>query len=136
MGLVDVNWKPAGRDLRWFGLVMIIGMGLVGGLFYWRHLPVVSYVLWAFGAVSGLAGLSGTKVALPFYWLWMGIAFVTGNVINRVLLGAVFYLLVTPIGLIMRLTGRDRLRLRRPRGDTCWLDADYHPDVEHYERQS
>jgi len=136
MGLVDVNWRPAARDLRIFGVVMIVGFAVVTGGLYARGHHAAAWVAAAYGAISGLAGLTGTAIALPFYWLWMGIAFVLGNIVSRLLFSVVFYGLFTPMGLVMRLIGRDPLQLKRPRTRTYWRRVRPAGDREYYQRQS
>jgi len=66
----------------------------------------------------------------------MRLAHVLGWVNSRVLLTALFFLVLTPMGLVLRLAGRDPLRLRRREG-SGW--SPYPPrfrDPKHYERMS
>ncbi len=48
----------------------------------------------------------------PLYWLWMKLAFVLAWLNTRLILGLFFYLILTPIGLILRLSGKDLLGLK------------------------
>lgn len=137
MSLVQINWKPGPRELREFGIAMLIGFGLIGVViwFKWHNLGVAAGC-WVFGAVSGLLGLSGTRAALPIYRVWMGIAFVMGNLISRICLVVFFYGLITPMGLIRRLIGRDALGLRARGRPSYWHDLPARPvDRQRYERQ-
>jgi hypothetical protein len=65
----------------------------------------------------------------------MGIAFVMGNIMSRVILVIVFYGMFTPMGLLSRLVGRDKLRLKKRGCNTYWLDAPSGTVVEKAERQ-
>ena len=59
-----------------------------------------------------------------FYRVGMTASFHVGQVMGRVLLSVVFLLVVTPLGLLLRLTGRDLLQLRRePSAVTYWRKA-------------
>ena len=137
MNLVEVNWHPSSRKLRQYGIVMIVGFGLIGLLFrYGFKATDASWVIWGFGAVSGVLGLTGTRAALPLYWLWMGIGFVMGNVMNRLLLALVFYLVVTPMALVMKLVKRDRLHIKPQQTDSYWIDVPPVSGANPYERQS
>jgi hypothetical protein len=136
MSLITVNWKPSPKALREFGAVMLIGLGVVGGAVFWRGHREVAYVLWAFGAVSGATGLTGRQIAMPFYCAWMGLAYALGTVVSGAMLAVLFYLIITPMGLVMGLLRRDRLALRKPKADTYWCDSPAVNDTEHYERQS
>jgi hypothetical protein len=135
MSLVRINWRPGARELRRFGAVVLVGMGLIGlALHLWLGRPQGAMGAWVAGAVVGLAGLTGTRVALPLYWAWMGVAFVVGNVVSRVALCALYYGLFTPMGLVMRLVGEDRLRLRRREG-SYWVDVRADGASPRHERQ-
>jgi hypothetical protein len=95
----------------------------------------VGVVCWFIAAVAGALGLSGSRAALPVYWAWMGVAFVLGSVIGRVLLAGVFYLVFSPMGVVMRLMGRDPLRLKRREVGTYWVELPPTPSGESYGRQ-
>jgi hypothetical protein len=90
-----------------------------GFLFGGIALAVAGYMIyrgnssWIWTAAAGLVFVAG-GVALyplmkPVYTGWMLFAFVLGWVNTRVLLGAFFYIVMTPLGLILRLTGKDLL---------------------------
>ena len=142
MSFVQINWKPGSRQLRSFGLVVLVGFSLLGTVrLLWPgpghpgHIGASALVCFGIAAVAGGLGLTGAKAALPFYWAWMGMACVLGAIMSRVLLGLFFYALLTPLGLVMRLTGRDRLQLHRRNMDSYWHDVPAVPDVSRYERQ-
>ncbi len=145
MSLVEINWRPEAGELRKFGLAMIAGFGVMGLFFYLRDVHSATWVdwsigtlpmaLWIGGGLAGLLGLSGRKAGLPVYWTWMGIAFVMGNIVSRVFLMLLYYGLVTPMGFFMRLSGRDKLMLRRREVGSYWCDV---PPLKHespYHRQ-
>jgi multisubunit Na+/H+ antiporter MnhG subunit len=52
------------------------------------------------------------KWFLPLAYAWFGLAYFLGNIISKIFLTAVFILVVTPIGLIKRLTGSDPMRVK------------------------
>jgi hypothetical protein len=145
MGLVEINWRPEAGELRKFGLAMIVGFGIIGSLVYlkaahsagWRDWSVGSLplVLWIAGGAAGLLGLSGTRAALPVYWVWMGIAYVMGNIISRLFLLFLFYGMITPMGICMRLSGRDKLLLRRGQFRSYWQEVPPVRNKSSYERQ-
>ena len=135
MSMVHINWKPDATELRKFGAAMIVGFGIIGSVFLWRQHPTVAIGCYAFGGVTGAIGLTGARVALPFYWAWMSIAFVMGNIISRVLLAIVYYGLFTPMGLLRRAIGRDPLLLKRTERDSYWLDTMASEDTNDYKKQ-
>jgi hypothetical protein len=135
MSMVRINWHPSAAELRKFGVAMLVGFGLIGGLFFWKQMPTTAAVCWVFGAVAGVLGLTGTKAAIFVYIPWMAVALVMGNIVSRVLLAVIYYAVFTPMGVIRRLLGRDRLQLRRRQQDTYWVDAPGVTDPAQYERQ-
>ena len=105
---------------------MAPALGLVGALFYFVDWGIFSggqgfaKFLWSFGALAFATGITGTKLGLPAYWAWMGFVFIVSWAITHVSLGLVYFLVVTPLGLVGRLIGRDRLQLRARNKDTYW----------------
>ncbi len=139
MTLVKVDWRPGPGRLREFGAVFALGCGLAGtSLFLGWPLARSEWTacaVWAAGILIGGLGLTGTRAALPGYWAWTAIGWILGNITSRVVLVLVFYLVVAPTGLAMRLTGRDRLGLRRGGGGSYWRDLEPGDGPPRHERQ-
>ena len=101
--------QPSTKDLRQFGL-------LVGGVFTVIGLwPVVfrseSPRLWAM-ILGGLLIVLGGMVPQSLKHVhqgWMKIGHVLGSINTRIILGIIYYLLITPMGLVMRLMGKDSM---------------------------
>ena len=126
------------RALRSFGLV--VGGVFIGiaALIAWRHGWTLTPWAIGFGGVGSvlvLLGLVAPAVLRPAFRVWMGLAVVLGFVMTRVLLTLVFVLLVVPIGLALRLAGKDLLRLRLDRqADSYWLPREPAGGAERLER--
>ena len=98
------------KELRNFGL-------LVGGVFTMIGLWPLLFRgeplrLWAV-IVGGLLILSGTLVPTwlgPIHRGWMWVGHVLGWINTRIILGIIFYGLITPIGIVFRLLGKDTMR--------------------------
>jgi hypothetical protein len=119
--MTRIDWNPTPRALRIWGVVMLVATGLAGCVleFLLGH-SMSARVVWGVGALAFATGITGTRVALPVYRAWMGFVWVVSWVLGTVALAAVFFLVVTPIGLGARLAGRDRLKLRRPAAGSLW----------------
>jgi hypothetical protein len=142
MSLVKLNWHPNPRELRMFGGVFMGGFVVIGLVkWFWpfervfTKNPTAGMWLVGIGIVVGLIGLTGTRLALPFYWVWLGIAWVMGNIISRVIITAIYYLVFTPLRLLGSLIGRDRLALKRRETQSYWSDISLPAEAEKYERQ-
>ena len=124
--MTKINWHPSPREMRLWAAVLAVALGFVGSLFYFVEWGIFSngrwfaLFLWAFGAVAFLTGITGTKLGLPAYWLWMGFVWTVSWIVTHVALAAIFFLVVTPLAVTARLIGRDRLQLRRRAADTYW----------------
>lgn len=98
------------KGLREFGLLTGIIIALLFGLILpllWGHnLPLVPWIL---SIVLGSLALLIPKALSPIYQVWMRIAQVLAWVNSRVILGIIFFVLVTPMALIMKLLKRDPL---------------------------
>ncbi len=135
MSMVDINWRPGSRELRKFGVTVILGFGIIGFVFQFVvDNTAGAYAAFIAGAALGIPALSGTVIALPGYWVWMGIAFAMGNIMSRLLLGIFFFLLITPMGLIRRLH-TDKLSLKRPKMKSYWIDLPKDGGKGRFERQ-
>ena len=143
MFLSRINWKPSASELRKFGLVLLAGFGLIGTIFHFgiwpMHTPHQSAGLWYWllGGMAGSLGLSGTVLARPIYWLWMGIAWVMGNIISRVVVVLVYFLVFTPMRILGQLIRRDKLMLKAKsrENQSHWVDLSNRTDRKSYLRQ-
>lgn len=142
MPFVQLNWKPKPKELRSFGAIFMGGFLLIGLVKYfwpfdWLFTKNETFGFWmiVIGLVVGGIGLTGTRLALPFYWAWLGIAFVVGNIMSRVIIALIFYLVVTPLRIVSSLAGRDRLQLKKVDKESYWQDISLPKEPEKYERQ-
>jgi hypothetical protein len=109
MALLEVNWKPNQRELRQFSLAWTVFFGLIGAYSLWAlDAPVAASTFWIVAAV-GVGGWLRPRAIRPAYLVMMALALPIGWVVSRLLLVVVYYLVLTPIGLVLRLFGYDPL---------------------------
>jgi len=126
--MTTINWSPSPREMRQWALVLGAALGLVGSLFYFVDWGIFrggegfATFLWGFGAIALITGLTGTRAGLPAYWAWMGFVYAVSWTIGHVSLSLVYFLVVTPLALVARLIGRDRLQLRPQGRDSYWQE--------------
>ena len=128
--------KRSYRAEREFGLLVGGVLLALGGWWFARgRFPVVAPVLLCVGALLVLLGAIYPKSLILPNRLWMGMAEAMGYVMTRVILALVFFLIVTPIGLLRRLTGGDPLGRRAARTESYWKPyTERRSDVKHYEK--
>jgi hypothetical protein len=124
MALFQPNLSPRDRDLRWFaGLWFPAFWGAVG-LFLRRHeAPDVASAVWALALVLAVAGLVIPATIRPVYRLMLLVTFPIGWVMSHVILGAAYFLVITPIGYVLRCF-HDPMRRKIERGaQSYWVEC-------------
>lgn len=135
MALLDVNWHPNRRELRQFALIWIGFFALVGGYFWWSA-GLRPAIVWWVVAAAGLIGAALPGVFRPIYVLWMLLALPIGWTVSHLLLLIVYYVVLTPIGLLMRLVGYDPLKRQAdPAAKTYWVTHEQPADMQQYFKQ-
>lgn len=118
------------RNLRVFGAVLaalLAWLALRGTSLRhpsWAALTPGALALLAVAGTCLLLALAAPLSLIVIYRPWMRVARVLGRVSSTVLLGLVFFAVVTPLGLVMRLFGWDPFGLRRPRDASFWHRRD------------
>ena len=130
------NIKSGISELRKFGITLCVVFGLLGALFLWRAKPFY-YQMFAVSGFFLFFGLAFPIILKPIHKVWMGIALVLGFIMTGVILSVLFYLVITPIGLLSRLCGKDSLDLKLDKSVKSYWIQKKKIDFEksNYERQ-
>jgi hypothetical protein len=137
MAVIDINRNPSPRELRWFGVMLAVFVAVVGLLFWRAEATRVATIVWGAGAALTLVFAAAKATRRPIYLGWIYAAYPIGWTVSHLLLGAIYYLVVTPIGLALRLGGRDPLERTFDRSArTYWTPHDPGKDVARYFKQS
>ena len=125
------------KDLRGTGLVVGIACCVLGVLQILLHGKIPPVYLFSIGGVLIVLGLALPELLRPFHYLWMKFSLVLGWMMNRIILGVLFFVFFTFMALIIRLIGRDILhRDFHKRQDSYWVPkTEATPEPERYERQ-
>ena len=99
------------EELRKFGLTFGFVFGLIGGFLLWRLNENYIYFIVA-AIVTSLLGLTAPALLSYFYKIWMFIARIMSWINTRVILAIIFFLILTPIALLMRLFGKQFIELK------------------------
>ncbi len=137
MALIELNKAPSRRELLVFGALFALFFGLIGGLIWWKfEAPTVAYVVWSIAAAITIVFYALPPIRKPIYLAWIHLAFPIGWVISHVAMALIYYLVFTPIGLIMRLVGRDPMERRFDRqAASYWVEHDPSGEPGRYLRQ-
>ena len=128
--------KRSLRVEREFGLVVGGVFILLGAWWLYRgKFATASHIALPLGAVLVLLGLLFPKALIYPNKYWMKMAEGMAFVMTRLILGIVFFLVVTPIGFIKRLTGWDPLNRRSGPSESYWKPySERQRDARHYEK--
>jgi hypothetical protein len=133
----DVTAAPSKRTLRQFaGLLFVFAAGLAGWRAWHGQAGAWTMGLGLAGVVAGALGAVWPAVVRPIYTGWMVVAFPIGWTVFRLVLGAFFYGILTPVALVMRVMRRDALNLRRPDVRSYWTVKKHPENAASYFRQS
>ena len=136
--MISVQWNPGTKQLRQFaGIWFPAFLGLVGWLVGTKtgHWGIVQ-LGWAAGALLSAAGVVHPPLIRPVFVGLILLTYPIGWVVSHLLLGAIFFLLFLPIGLMLRITGHDPLQLKAPSGNSLWKTPVGKTDPASYLRQS
>jgi hypothetical protein len=129
--------KPDSRTLRQFAWGWVIFFGALAICKYAIQHHTKPAIALAITAVVGL--LVSWLLPAVFRWIfvvWMVLAYPIGWIISQVALALMFYFIITPVALIFRVTGRNRLRRFKPaNATTYWITKEMPADVRRYFRQ-
>ena len=106
---------------RSFGLVFFVVFLIIG---LWPLLDGGQFKIWSlfFSLFFLVLGLLNSKLLTPLNLLWTKFGILLGNVFAPIVMSFIFFLIVTPIGLLVRIMGRDLLRTKYNKsGKSYWI---------------
>lgn len=121
-----MSWTEGGApksraELRRFGYVMAGGFAFFAAIAWWRESGLLPYLI-GIATAFALLALVAPALLRRVEIVWMRFALVLGTIMTHVLLTVVFYLVITPIGLVKRLVSGDSLGKKPdPSLQTYWV---------------
>ena len=121
---MNLNKKITVPSNRSFGLLFFI---IFLAISLWPIKSGGDLRLWSFilSLVFLILGITNSKLLAPLNKLWFKIGIILGNFISPVVMGVVFFLVVTPTGIIVRILGKDLLKTNKNKNiPTYWINRD------------
>lgn len=119
--------RPELPSNRSFGFTFTAVFVLLAAFLWWRQLPG-QMAMFAAAALMLVATLAAPDRLTPLNALWMRFGNLLHSIVNPLVTGVMYFLVVTPMGIVIRLSGRDALRRKlNPDAPTYWQtreDAD------------
>lgn len=106
---------------RNFGLTFFIVFLIVSiwPLLYSEQIRIWSLIV---GFIFLILGLVNSKILTPLNKIWFKFGIFIGKIISPIIMGLVFFFVVTPTGLIMRALGKDLLKLNYDNNKSYWIN--------------
>ena len=106
---------------RSFGIVFFIFFLIVGTypIFFQGELRIWSLIV---SIIFFLLGIINSRFLTPLNLLWFKFGMLLGIIVSPIVMGLVFFLVVTPTGLIMKILNKDLLRLKKKNIKTYWIE--------------
>ena len=104
-----------------FGIVFFIVFLIIAfyPLFYEGSLRIWSVII---SIIFLILGLTNSKVLTPLNNIWISFGIILGKVISPLIMGIIFFFVVTPIGVFMRIIGKDLLNLKFTKQKSYWIE--------------
>jgi len=111
MSIIEIDYNPSRKKLRDFGIIALIAsIALSFFLYFFKHLAVHwIFIIIGAGLFIFLSSLISSKLTRLIY---LGLTFLTfpiGYVLSYLVMGMFYFLIITPVGLIFKLAGKDPL---------------------------
>ena len=138
MSLVEIDWNPKSKQLQSFGKIALVASTIIALLLCLLKGVAIRWVLilFSFGFIIFIISLISLKLTKMIYLSMILLTLPIGYVISFILLGAFYFLLLAPLGLIFRLIGRDPLNRKfEPNAKSYWLSRQPPKGPEQYFHQ-
>ena len=108
---------------RSFGLLFFFVFIIIG---LWPIINSESIRIWSviISLIFFILGIFNAKILTPLNKVWMSFGKLLGNFVSPIVMGIIFFGVVTPTGLILKLFNKDILNLKKNKNDTYWLKKD------------
>lgn len=138
MALINLLVDPTRRDLRQFGCIWLPLFCALVGYLTWRPESSLKFAawIWGAGALSLILGLLWPTALRPMFVALIYVTAPIGFVVSHAVLLLVYYGVITPVGLLLRLFGRSPIdRSFDPAASTYWRPCNRDRSTESYFRQ-
>ena len=92
--------------------------------FYWTGQVEIGAAFAVLAVAFAVVAVVRAELLLPLNKLWMRFGLLLGMIVSPIVLGAMFFLIFTPVAIAMRVFGRDELRLKMRNAQTHWKVRD------------
>ena len=138
MPLIEIDWNPKSKQLQNFGKIALAASVIISLLLYLLKGVAIQWLLiiCAFGLITFIISKISLKLTKMIYLGMILLTMPIGWVVSFILMAAVYFLMLAPLGLIFRLIGRDPLYRRfDPTAESYWMSRRPPKGLEQYFHQ-
>ena len=123
---------PSNRNFGFFFTFVFV----VAAAYFYNVANIVwAYIFVVTASIFMLITLIKSDVLIPLNKLWMRLGILLGMIVSPIVLGIIFFGLFTPISMLMRLSGRDELRLKFTQKASHWISRNEPIKSESFKNQ-
>ena len=120
---LEKDAHPTGGSDRSFGVMFAIIFGLLAVVFRLRSKPELQQLIFALlSAATFLITFTKPSILAPFNRWWMKFSLLLARIVSPIVLGVLFFVLISPLATVLRLFGRDELKLKNTGKSSHWHD--------------
>jgi hypothetical protein len=136
MAMMEINWNPSRKELRQFGFLCLLFFGAFALWYGWdRGFTLLVQILTGAALVGGVLGAVAPQLLKYIFVGWIVVVFPIGWTVSHILLGSIYYLILTPIGLLLRALGNDPMNRTLDRSAKSYWSTHEQAPVARYFRQ-
>lgn len=137
MAVVEVNWDLSPKQLRIFSVLQIVFFGIIAAwLHYGTSYGQIGRIVLVVSAIVGIVGFAWPPLMRVVYVVWMALVFPIGWTVSHLVFAVLFYLVITPVAIIMKLCGYDSMRRKfDSKASTYWIRRESREDTSRYFKQ-
>lgn len=110
---------PSNAKFGWFFAALF---AFVAAYSYWKDYSSIAVVAVGVAALFAATTLVMPQVLTPLNHIWYRLGMLLGKIISPIVLGLIFFVLITPVSLATRLFGRDELKLKKRAVQSYWVN--------------
>ena len=131
MKIPDIK-LPSNKKFGFFFTIIFI---ILTSFFYFKESFLWAYFFAITSSIFLIITIVNANTLKPLNKLWMYLGLILGLIVSPIVLGIIFFGIFTPIALLMRINGRDELRLKLKNKTSHWISRDETIKVESFEKQ-
>ena len=116
-------YKKKKKSNKSFGILFFIVFLVIG---FWPYVNGEEVRIWSISLalLFLILGLLNSKVLTPLYFVWIKLGLFLGNFISPIVMAIIFYLIISPFGIVLRLIGKDSLMKKYSKQSSYWIQRE------------